>query len=61
MTEYHDLIDIKIQLDSELKAYQVLLEGEVRIRWLTELWFLQFCVLLVGWLALTTIFCLLNF
>lgn len=29
MSEYQDLIDIKIQLDAELKAYQTLLEGEV--------------------------------
>lgn len=28
MADYQDLIDIKIQLDAELKAYQALLEGE---------------------------------
>lgn len=28
MTEYQDLMDIKIQLDTELLAYQKLLEGE---------------------------------
>uniref|UniRef100_A0A1D5RMX2 Lamin-1 n=1 Tax=Caenorhabditis japonica TaxID=281687 RepID=A0A1D5RMX2_CAEJA len=28
MSEFHDLLDVKIQLDAELKTYQVLLEGE---------------------------------
>uniref|UniRef100_A0A1I7UY81 Lamin n=1 Tax=Caenorhabditis tropicalis TaxID=1561998 RepID=A0A1I7UY81_9PELO len=28
MSEFHDLLDVKIQLDAELKTYQALLEGE---------------------------------
>lgn len=28
LTEYQDLFDLKVQLDTELKAYQNLLEGE---------------------------------
>lgn len=28
LTEYQDLFDLKVQLDTELKAYQNLLEGK---------------------------------
>lgn len=37
LNEYQDLFDLKVQLDTELKAYQNLLEGE-ESRYFIHLW-----------------------